>query len=297
VSSGYHLLVVVLVVSNIAAMLLLLWWTGKRRTDANPSTTGHVWDENLSEYNNPLPRWWLFTFLISIAFGVVYLVIYPGLGNYPGSLRWTSARQHQARQQLVEAEAQRVLAPFKDFSVEQLRTMPAALAVGRSLFASNCILCHGSDAQGATGFPNLTDADWLWGGDPDSVVTTITGGRTGIMVGWRDALGGDAGVNDVLAYVLSLSGRSSPQAGTAARGKLLYDSICVACHSANGSGNQALGAPNLSDNIWLYGSSVAAVRDVIANGRQGQMPAQGSALGELKVRLVAAYVLSLGNGR
>jgi cytochrome c oxidase cbb3-type subunit III len=298
-SSGYHLLVVVLAVANIAAMLWLLWWTRKRRVDPKSSqpTTGHVWDGDLSEYNNPLPRWWLFIFLISIAFSVVYLALYPGLGNYQGNLHWTSARQHQAQQQAVEAEAQRVLAPFNQLSVDELRRNPAALAVGRNLFASHCILCHGSDGQGATGFPNLTDSDWLWGGDPASVVTTITGGRTGIMVAWRDALGGDAGVNDVLAYVLSLSGRSSREAGDALHGKVLYESICIACHGADGKGNQALGAPNLTDNIWLHGSSVANIRDVIANGRQGQMPAQGGVLSELKIRLLAAYVLSLGNGR
>jgi cytochrome c oxidase cbb3-type subunit 3 len=297
-SSGYNLLVVVLAVANIAAMLWLLWWTRKRRGDtkAGAPTTGHVWDGDLQEYNNPLPRWWLFTFLISIAFSVVYLAMYPGLGNYQGSLGWSSARQHQERQQVLEAEAQRVLAPFNSQTVEELRRNPAALAVGRNLFASECILCHGSDAQGATGFPNLTDKDWLWGGDPDTIVTTITGGRTGIMVGWRDALGGDAAVNDVVAYVLSLSGRSSPQAGDAARGKERYDAICVACHGADGKGNQALGAPNLTDNIWLHGGDVNTIRDVIANGRQGQMPAQGGRLSELKVRLLAAYVLSLGNG-
>jgi cytochrome c oxidase cbb3-type subunit III len=297
-SGGYNLLVVILAVGNILAMLWLLWWTRKRRVEGKPgeATTGHVWDEDLREYNNPLPRWWLFVFLISIAFSAAYLAMYPGLGNYQGTLQWTSARQHQAQQQAVEAEAQRVLAPFNNLSVDQLRKNPAALAVGRNLFASNCILCHGSDAQGAPGFPNLTDKDWLWGGDPDTVVATITGGRTGIMIGWRDVLGGDAGVNDVLAYVLSLSGRSAREAGNAAHGKELFDANCIACHGADGKGNQALGAPNLTDNIWLHGSSVSTIRDVIANGRQGQMPAQGGRQSELKVRLLAAYVLSLGDG-
>jgi cytochrome c oxidase cbb3-type subunit 3 len=297
-SSGYHLLVVALAVGNILAMLWLLWWTRKRRvgTGVNQPTTGHVWDGDLSEYNNPLPRWWLFSFLISIAFAVVYLALYPGLGSYRGSLQWTSARQHQAQQQALEAEAQRVLAPFAAMSVNQLRRNAAALAVGHNLYADNCTLCHGSDAQGATGFPNLTDRDWLWGGDPDAVVATITNGRTGVMIGWRDVLGGDAGVNDVVAYVLSLSGRRSPQAGKAARGKELYDVNCVACHGADGKGNQALGAPNLADNIWLHGSSASSIRDVIAAGRQGQMPAQGGRLSELKLRLLAAYVLSLGDG-
>jgi cytochrome c oxidase cbb3-type subunit III len=297
-SPGYHLLVIMLAIGNIVAMLWLLWWTSQRQVESPPgeATTGHAWDGDLREYNNPMPRWWLFVFLISIAFSMAYLALYPGLGNYQGTLQWTSARQHQAQQQAAEAEAQRVLAPFNKLSVDQLRKDPAALAVGRSLFASNCILCHGSDAQGATGFPNLTDQDWLWGGDAETVVATITGGRTGIMVGWREALGGDAAVNDVVAYVLSLSGRASPQAGNVTHGKELYASICIACHGVDGKGNQALGAPNLTDNIWLHGSSVAAIRDVIANGRQGQMPAQGGRLSELKVRLLAAYVLSLGNG-
>jgi cytochrome c oxidase cbb3-type subunit 3 len=297
-SGGISLLIVLLSVVNIAAMLWLLWWTRKRRDDsaATEPTTGHVWDADLREYNNPLPLWWLYTFLISIVFAVVYLALYPGLGNYQGSLGWTSARQHQAQQQSIEAEAQRVLAPFAGLTVAELRMSPAALVVGHNLYADNCTLCHGSDAEGATGFPNLTDRDWLWGGDPDAVVASITAGRTGVMVGWRAALGGDAGVNDVVAEVLALAGRSSPLAGDAARGKALYSTICIACHGAAGKGNPALGAPDLTDNIWLYGGSVDAIRDVIANGRQGQMPAQGEKLSEVKLRLLAAYVLSLGNG-
>lgn len=295
-SSGFSLLVVLLSVVNIVAMVWLLWWTRKRRDEsAAAPTTGHTWDGDVTEYNNPLPRWWLFTFLISIVFAVAYLILYPGLGNYRGSLGWSSEDQHARSQAAMAAESQRVLAPFASATVAELRSNAAALAVGRNLFADNCTLCHGSDGRGATGFPNLTDREWQWGGEPDSIVTTISAGRTAVMIGWKDVLGGDQGVKDTTAFVLSLSGRTST-VGDAARGKTLYEANCIACHGPTGAGNPLLGAPNLTDSVWLYGGSPSAVRDVIANGRQGQMPAQADKLSEVKIRLLAAYVLSLGDG-
>jgi cytochrome c oxidase cbb3-type subunit III len=174
-----------------------------------------------------------------------------------------------------------------------LRHDPAALKVGRNLFNDNCILCHGSDARGAPGFPNLADTDWQWGGTAADVEATITNGRQAVMVAWKDVLG-EQGVEDTLAYVLTLSGRSVP-AGDVAHGKELFTTNCVVCHGETGTGNPALGAPNLADNTWVYGGSVATVRETIAKGRQGQMPAQGERLGEQRVKLLAAYVLSLGD--
>jgi len=297
-SPGLSVFVVVLTALNIIGAMWLLWWMRKRHGDeagAGADTTGHVWDGDLREYNNPLPRWWLWLFVLSIVFALAYLVLYPGLGSWRGTLNWSSISQHEAQQRAAEAQVRQVLAPFASLTIEQLRSNPAALAVGRNLYDDNCTLCHGSDARGAPGFPNLTDKDWLWGGAADVVENSITAGRTGVMIGWRAALGGDSGIEDTLAYVLSLSGRKVP-AGDIVHGKQLYTTNCIACHGEDGRGNQALGAPNLTDQIWLYGGSVNAIRDVIANGRQGQMPAQSDRLGPDRIRLLAAYVLSLGDG-
>jgi cytochrome c oxidase cbb3-type subunit 3 len=297
VSTGQSLFIIILTTLNIVGACWLMLSMRKRGSgDAGPSaeTTGHVWDGDLGEYNNPLPRWWLWLFFISVAFAVGYLVLYPGFGSFAGRLGWTSASQHAELQRDSEAQAQLVFARFKGKSIEQLRADPLAHSIGRNLFANNCALCHGADGYGNTGFPNLADHDWLYGGAPEQVEATITGGRTGVMIAWQDVLGNE-GLENVLSYVLSLSGRSVP-AGDAAAGKTLYMTNCVACHGAEGKGNQALGAPDLTDQIWLYGGTVDAVRTSIAKGRQGQMPAQLTRLGEQRVRLLAAYVLSLSDG-
>jgi cytochrome c oxidase cbb3-type subunit III len=297
VSPGLSAFVIILTSLNIigAAWLML---SMRRRGGGEPGpsaeTTGHVWDGDLGELNNPLPRWWLWLFFISVGFALAYLALYPGLGSYRGWLGWTSINQHEAQQRASEAEAQQVLARFAGKPVAELRHDPAALAVGRNLFANQCAGCHGSDGRGNPGFPNLTDQDWLYGGSPEQVEATIAGGRAGVMIAWRDILGA-RGVEDVTAYVLSLSGRAL-SGGNVASGAALFAANCVACHGADGRGNQALGAPNLADQVWLYGGSVEAVRTSIAAGRQGQMPAQLERLGPQRVKLLAAYVLSLGAG-
>ena len=299
-SPGISAFIIILTTLNIVGAVWLMLSMRKRDADEpGPSaeTTGHVWDGDLGEYNNPLPRWWLWLFFISVAFGIGYLALYPGLGSYQGQLGWTSARQHDEQARADEAQAQQMLSQFAGKSVADLHASPAALTVGRHLFANNCAPCHGSDGHGNIGFPNLADHDWLYGGTPDDVETTIANGRNGVMIAWKDVLG-SAGVENVLAYVLSLSGRSLPT-GDVAAGKALFTSNCIACHGEDGKGNQAIGAPNLTDQTWLYGGSVDAVRTSIANGRQGQMPAHLARLGEQRVKLLAAYVLSLsdpGNG-
>jgi cytochrome c oxidase cbb3-type subunit 3 len=295
-SGNMNLLVIILTVANVVgAVLLMLSMRHRGAGDSGPAaeSTGHTWDGDLREYNNPLPRWWLWGFFISVGFSIAYLWLYPGFGAYTGNLGWSAAAQHDAAAQEAEKRAQQAMAAFAGRGVEDLRHDPAALAIGRNLFANNCALCHGADAHGNPGFPNLTDGDWLYGGDAATVETTITGGRTGVMIGWQPVLG-DAGVENVLAYVLSLSGRPAA-AGDATAGRALYETTCVACHGADGKGNPALGAPNLTDGTWLYGGSVDAVRESIAHGRQGVMPAQLPLLGEQRIRLLAAYVLSLGD--
>jgi cytochrome c oxidase cbb3-type subunit 3 len=265
---------------------------GSDPATAGPQTTGHIWDGDLREYNNPLPRWWLWLFIITIVFAAVYLVAYPGFGNFAGTLGWSSHSQHAEQAAANEALIQKTLAPFADQPVEALARDPAALRIGRNLFVNNCAQCHGSDGRGAPGFPNLTDDDWLWGGEPATIVQTITEGRTAVMAPWKDVLG-PQGLDDVVAYVLSFSGRTAP-AGDAARGKEKFIEICSACHGADGHGNKLLGAPNLTDNIWLFGGAPATIRETVSNGRQGVMPAHGERLGATRIKLLAAYVLSIG---
>jgi cytochrome c oxidase cbb3-type subunit 3 len=279
---------------NIIGVIALLWWTSKRRSeDGKPvETTGHVWDDDLTELNTPLPRWWLGLFIVTVIFGLVYLALYPGLGNFKGVRGWTEIDQYRQQSRQAEAQLARTLAPFTAASLSQLEHDPAALRVGKNLFLNNCAGCHGSDARGAPGFPNLTDRDWLYGGAEETVLESIRNGRGGVMPPWGATLGAQ-GTEDVLAYVLSLSGRSVP-AGEVYTGKQKFEQICSACHGMEGRGNTQIGAPNLTDHVWLYGGSVATVRETIVNGRHGQMPTHLERLGETRTKLLAAYVLASG---
>jgi len=288
-------IVAVVTLVNIALLMVLLAGLRRRRGESSTTTetTGHVWDEDLRELNNPLPRWWLWLFVITVVFGLAYLAIYPGLGNFKGTSGWTSERQLAEQSVAAEKILERTFKPFEHQSAVVLASNPDALRIGRNLFVNNCAACHGSDGRGAPGFPNLTDHDWLWGGTPEAIVQSISQGRSSVMPAWRDALGGDAGVEDVLRYVMSLSGRDLP-AGDLASGKAKFAAICSACHGPDAHGNQQLGAPNLTDQIWLNGGSVAAVRESIAYGRHAEMPAHLARLGETRVNLLAAYVISLG---
>jgi cytochrome c oxidase cbb3-type subunit 3 len=280
--------------ANIAAAVWLLVANGRSVASDLAKQTTHVWDGDLTEYNNPLPRWWFWLFILTVIWGLIYLALYPGLGNFAGRLGWTQENQHAAEVRAArEAQAPRY-ARFAAMSLPQLAEDPDAMGEARSLFANGCAGCHGSDARGAPGFPNLTDNDWLYGREPEAVLTTIGAGRIGAMPGWQAALT-DAGVDEVVAYVQSLSGTASRpdlvQAGAAR-----YAMFCVACHGADARGNPALGAPNLADTIWLYGGDADALRVSIGQGRQGQMPAHEALLGKDRVRLLAAYVLGLSAG-
>ena len=257
-------------------------------------TTRHVWDEDLTELNNPLPRWWVGLFYATLAFGVIYLMFYPGLGSNSMFLGWTQVQEYEEEMARAEARYGPIFEQYLGLPVEQVAADTNALRIGERLFASYCTACHGSDAGGVPGFPNLRDDTWQWGGEPEQIKTTILAGRTGLMPGWRDALGGDAGVDEVVAYVFSLSGRSADAAKVEA-GKARYGAVCVACHGADGTGNPALGAPSLADDVWLYGSSESDVRHSIAEGRAGRMPAHAEFLGEARVHVLAAWVWSLSN--
>jgi len=283
---------IITIISILACVWLLRWMTsGYKKTD-QVEDTGHVWDGDLTELNNPLPRWWLGLFYITIVFSGFYLLLYPGLGNFAGILGWTSQGSYEQEVERVEAEVGPLFARYQQTPVLDLLKDEDALKVGERLYANYCTTCHGSDARGARGYPNLRDNSWLWGGDPQSIATTITNGRVAAMPAWEGPLGGPTGVDEVAQYVLSLSGRATISE-LADKGKAKYDVFCVACHGPTGTGNTALGAPNLTDAIWLYGGSLTRISQSIANGRNGQMPAQGEFLGAAKIHLLTAYIYGL----
>jgi len=295
-SEGISLFVTVFTVINIAACLWLLWWTARTRSKpaagAPTEKTGHVWDGDLEEYNNPLPRWWLGLFVITVLFGACYLALYPGLGNFSGAARWSQTRQYEQQVAAARESFEARLAAFKDQPLEVLAADAGAMATAQNLFGANCAACHGSDGRGAKGFPNLADRDWLWGGDEKLIYESVAGGRHGIMPALGGALGTE-GVNEAASYVMSLSGGKAPPDWVAA-GATRFATVCAACHGADARGNPLLGAPNLTDRIWLHGGDFDSIRATISNGRDSQMPAHLPLLGETKVRLLAAYVLSLG---
>jgi cytochrome c oxidase cbb3-type subunit 3 len=294
-SSFWSWWITVIAVGNILACYWLIKWASKPHTGeaATGDVTGHKWDDTLEEFNNPLPRWWLWLFYITIIFGFVYLYLYPGLGNYKGSLGWTSVGQYDEEMKLADAEYRPIFAAFSQQSVADVAKDPKAIKIGQRLFLNYCASCHGSDAGGARGFPNLTDADWLYGGSPETIQTSILDGRNGVMPPWQAVLG-DEGVDEVTEYVLVLSGREADTAKAEA-GKARFETMCAACHGKDGKGNPALGAPNLTDNIWLYGGSRGTIKKTISQGRNGQMPAHRNFLGEDKVHVLAAYIYSLSN--
>jgi len=288
-SGFWDLYIGVISIASILACALLLWQQSVHKSSAT-ETSGHVWDEDIREYNNPLPRWWMWMFYLTIVFSIGYLVLYPGLGSYRGTLGWTQLKQLEEENEHAQKAYGPLYEKFAAMDVEALSKNAEALAVGQKLFLNNCAQCHASDGGGSRGFPNLTDKDWLWGGTPAAIQASITDGRTGVMPPLGAVLG-DAGVRDAAAYVLELSGNAHDSI-RAARGKEKFAQICAACHGADGKGNQALGAPNLTDKTWLHGSGEAIVQTISA-GRSNQMPAHKDILSPAKIHLLTAYVLSL----
>jgi len=279
---------------GILACLLLLWFSGKAKAmTANDNTTGHVWDGDLREMNNPLPRWWVGLFIITIVFALLYLTLYPGLGNFAGKLGWTSIGQYNAEVAKGNEEVAPLYARFAGMQPPDIAKDPQAMAIGDRLFMNNCAQCHGSDARGSKGFPNLTDADWLHGGSPEKIKETLTQGRIGQMPPMAAAVGSPEDVRNVAHYVLSLSG-SPHDSLRASLGKSKFGA-CAACHGMDGKGNPLMGAPNLTDDIWLHGWGEAAIVSMINNGKINQMPAQAGKLTEGQIQVLAAYVWGLSN--
>ncbi len=293
VSGFWNVYVVVIVLGSILACALLLYVQGKAKFTPG-KTMGHVWDETLEEYNNPMPKWWSWLFVITVVFGLVYLALYPGLGSFKGLLGWSAVGQYQAEREKADATAKPLFDKYLAMDVKAVAGDKQAMETGKRLYLTYCMQCHGADGRGAKGFPNLTDADWLYGGEPEQLVNTIAAGRMGVMPPHAQ-LGADT-IKDLANYVRSLSGLPNDSV-RAAKGKEAFASAgCAGCHGPDAKGMQAIGAPNLTDKVWLYGSSEAVIVETITNGRQNKMPAWKEFLGDSKVHLLSAYVYSLGQG-
>ncbi|AXA25984.1 cytochrome-c oxidase, cbb3-type subunit III [Pseudomonas putida] len=293
----------VLTIGSLIGLTWLLLGTRKGQSNnTTDQTMGHSFD-GIEEYDNPLPKWWFWLFVGTLVFSVGYLILYPGLGSWKGILPgyengWTQVNEWQKEMDKADARFGPIFAKFAAMPVEEVAKDPQALKMGARLFASNCSVCHGSDAKGAYGFPNLTDKDWRWGGEPETIKASIMNGRHGVMPGWAEVIG-EQGVADVAGFVLTnLDGRSLPEGAKAdvAKGKEIFASNCVACHGPEGKGTPAMGAPDLTHpQAFIYGSSFAQLQQTIRYGRQGQMPAQAEIQGNDKVHLLAAYVYSLSH--
>ena len=293
-SDFWHLYVAGLTLVSIIACAVLLWISGTTKVKArDDNTTGHVWDGDLQELNNPLPKWWVYLFIITVVFAIAYGVLYPMFGQYKGVLGWSSQGQHTAEVKKMQEAIAPIYAAFRAQSPEQLAGDAQAMAVGERLFQNNCAQCHGSDARGARSFPNLTDGDWLYGGTPPDIKTTLMEGRNGVMPPMAAAVGAPEDVRNLAHYVLSLSG-SPHDAVKAAVGKSKFGA-CAACHGMDGKGNTAMGAPNLTDDIWLHGWGEEAVVRAVTNGFSNQMPAQMGKLNADQIQVLTSYVWGLSN--
>ena len=286
--------VTAITVFSITACALLLWLTGKTKAmTSSDNTTGHVWDGDLREMNNPLPRWWVWLFVITIVFAVLYLFQYPGLGSFGGKWGWTSIGQYQAEMDKGNKEIAPLYAKFDAMKVEDVSHDPQAMAIGERLFMNNCAMCHGSDAHGNKGIPNLTTGNWIHGGSPDEIKETITKGRIGVMPPMAAAVGSADDVKNVANYVLSLS-NSPHDSVRAALGKEKFV-ICAACHGPEGKGNKQIGSINLTLGMWLHGYGEQAIMNMVNFGKTNQMPAQGERLSASQIHVLTAYVWGLSN--
>ena len=291
----WPIFIAVVTLLGIFACVFLLWKTSKIKivSKNGDNTSGHVWDGDLREMNNPLPRWWVWLFILTVAYSLIYLVVYPGLGSYQGKLAWSQVKQFEQETNTANAALKPIYAKFSAMPAEQLAANSDAKAIGERLFMNNCAQCHGSDAKGSRGFPNLTDQEWLYGGSPEKILETITNGRNGMMPPMAAMVGSEEDVKNVANYVLSLSGgtHDSVRAGL---GKEKFVT-CAACHGPEGKGNQAIGAPNLTDGVWLHGAGEAAIIKRINEGKINQMPAQVAKLTPEQIKVLAAYVWGLSS--
>lgn len=302
-------LIIFCTVGGIIGIFWLISWMSKGHSKAEHSanetvaTMGHVWDETLEEYSNPLPRWWLGMFYVTLFWAIIYLILFPGLGAFTGLLKWSQVGQYEQEMKEAEVKYGPIYEKFQAEPIEKLAQTEDALKIGHRLYMTYCTACHGSDARGVVGkgFPNLRDEDWLWGGKPEEIEATIMNGHNPpeappVMIAWKDVIGGDEAVKNVAQYVISLNPKRASEVDTAAaeKGQATF-ATCAGCHGPDGKGMQPLGAPNLTDDIWLYGGSKEQIETSVAAGRKGTMPAHGEFLGAAKVHLLAAYVYSLSH--
>lgn len=291
VNNGWAWFVAGMTVLSLVWCFILLLIASKRKVMAGDNTTGHVWDEDLRELNNPLPRWWMYLFVLTVVFSAIYLAFYPGLGTFAGTLKWSSVGQYEAEQEKARQAMVPVYAKYATMTAEQLGADAQAMGIGQRLFLNNCAQCHGSDGRGSKGFPNLADGDWLGGDTHDYVKGVIGQGRTGMMPPMAAAVGTAEDVKNVANYVLSLSGSAHNELA-AQQGKAKF-AVCAACHGPEGKGNMALGAPNLTDKIWLYGWGEKNIIEMVTNGKTNVMPAQGRLLTQEQIHVLGGYVLNL----
>jgi cytochrome c oxidase cbb3-type subunit 3 len=292
-TTSWSAYIIVLTGICLALVIWVLFGNRTRPGDQGAGhTTGHSYD-GIEEFDNPLPAWWFYMFVITLVFSAGYLIAYPGLGSFKGVLGWTELQQWEHEVEQAEAKYGPVFAQYRDMSLEEIAGDTKAMKMGQRIYANNCSQCHGSDARGNRGFPNLTDDDWIWGGTPDAIHATIIKGRQAAMPPWVAVLGED-GVHNTALYALTLSGAVEASEQSAA-GETHFKTICAGCHGAEGKGNPMLGAPNLTDDIWLYGSELETVKHGLRFGRNGKMPAFEGVLSDDKIHLVAGYVYSLSN--
>ncbi len=295
-SSFWHWYIVIITVGTLVATIWFLLYSSRMKVPSSKDeqgneTTGHVWDEDLRELNNPLPRWWLGLFWITVIFSIAYLVLFPGLGRFDGALGWSQEKQYEQEMAAARAAFEERFGHFDELSLVELAGDPQAVEMGRNLYAHNCSTCHGSDARGARGYPNLTDDHWIWGSQPGQIEHSVVNGRQAAMPAFGDALGQD-GVRNTAVYVQQLAGEPVDEA-MAQAGRARYQQLCIACHGPEGKGNPVLGAPDLTNGVYTYGGDIDSIRATIRNGRNGVMPAQEPLIGETRARLAAAYIYSL----
>lgn len=295
-NSFWNWFAIIVTIASILACWWLLHWTKgiSDRDEDEVGDTGHTWDNDIRELNNPLPRWWLHAFNITIVFSLVYLVLFPGLGNFAGTLGWTQEGRYEEQMAAAEAAQAEIFARYSGMTPEQLMNDADAMGTGQRLFGQNCAMCHGSDGRGAYGFPNLTDSEWQWGSGHQNILVAINNGRQAAMPPWADALG-EEGVEQVTEYVMQISG-NEVSGDLAAAGAQKYTMFCAACHGPDGKGNPLLGAPDLTNDIWLYAGTREAITEALQLGRNGNMPAFGDQLTEQRRNILAAYVMSLSEG-
>ena len=289
-TSFWSMWIIVLTAATFVGITWILFANRKREQQSAEKTTGHEYD-GIQEYDNPLPAWWFYMFVLTIVWGAGYLIIYPGMGNFAGLLGWTQVGQHDRQVAAADEKFRTMRDRYMALPIEEIASDPAVRKMGMRMFGNNCAQCHGADAKGSYGFPNLADGDWIFGGTPDAIKASIANGRQAAMPPWGSIIG-DKGVTDVTAYVMSINGRESDTAQVAA-GEKVFQTYCVACHGADATGNPALGAPNLKNGIWLYGGTPEQISHSIRAGRNGVMPAHKDTLSEDKIHIITAYVYGL----